>query len=185
LAPSERTLANAGELDNTYFVYLSDNGQAWGDHRWSYKVVPYERSIKVPFVISGPQALEQRVGRVVSNIDLAPTILDLAGVAPQPSDGLSLDPLLRGTGSIRRSGVLLEHKLYVSRHSVPSYCGFRTAGWMFARYASRGIFEEELYDLRDDPHELENIASSDASRATALREATYAAGCDPSIVPPP
>ena len=182
------TLAAAGTLDNTYFVFLSDNSITWGDHRWAGKEVPYERSIRVPMVIAGPAVQHRQVGQVVSNVDLAPTILDLAGVAPITTDGLSLSGVLAG-GKLRRSGILLEHEANpTTKDTVPSYCGFRTNRYMFTRYADGngdGVQEEELYNLHKDPFELTNIAATLPAQAQPLRDAAYAAGCDPTIVPPP
>lgn len=175
-------LANKGMLDNTYFIFLSDNGYTWGDHRWKFKVVPYERSIHVPFVMSGPGVRHQNTGALVTNVDLASTILDLAGVPPLPSDGQSLEPLLTGTGGLTRTGILLEHKSYPSKNYVPTYCGIRTAGWMFARYED-GF--EELYDLTRDPYELNNVAGRHSDKVDSLRQSTYDLGCDSSLVPPP
>ena len=178
------TLAQAGTLANTYFIFMSDNGLTWGDHRWNNKIVPYERSIRVPMLITGPGVAKRHVRQVVSNVDLSSTILDLAGVAPMTTDGVSLSGVLSG-GSISRPGVLLEHKFYPSR-PVPSYCGFRTVRFMFARYDDGdGIQEEELYNLHKDPDELRNIVAFNPSKATQMRNASYAAGCDPTIVPPP
>ena len=180
------TLGAAGTLDNTYFIFLSDNGLAWGDHRWESKVVPYERSIRVPMVIAGPGVQHRLVGQVVSNIDLSPTILDLAGAPPMTTDGVSLAGLLRG-GKLTRSGILLEHERNLAtKDGVPSYCGFRTGRYVFARYDDgNGVQEEELYNLRKDPFELTNVAAKLPAQVQSLRDATYAAGCDPTIVPPP
>jgi N-acetylglucosamine-6-sulfatase len=181
------TLATAGTLDSTYFIFLSDNSITWGDHRWTGKEVPYERSIRVPMVIAGPTVQHRLVGQVVSNVDLAPTILDLAGVTPITTDGLSLSGVLAG-GKLRRSGILLEHMGNpTTKDTVPSYCGFRTNRYMFTRYADdgAGVQEEELYNLRKDPFELTNIAATLPAQAQLLRDAAYAAGCDPTIVPPP
>jgi N-acetylglucosamine-6-sulfatase len=179
------TLQAAGTLDDTYFVFLSDNGLAWGDHRWNYKDVPYERSIRVPMIIDGPGVAHRGVGQVVSNVDLAPTILDLAGVAPMQTDGTSLAGVLQGA-TLGRPGVLLEHEYHGSKHAVPSFCGFRTKRFMFARYdEGGGGVEEELYNLGVDPYELTNIAAKNVTKATELRTATYAAGCDPAMVTPP
>ena len=88
----ERTLP-APVLADTVFVFLSDNGVEWGDHRLEFKGYPYERSIRVPFIIAGP-GIEHGVNRsLASNLDIAPTIMDLTGVTPPgPFDGTSLVP---------------------------------------------------------------------------------------------
>jgi len=180
------SLAAAGMLDNTYFIFLSDNSVTWGDHRWVSKMVPYERSIRVPMVIEGPGVVHRLYGQVVSNVDLAPTILDLAGVTPMTTDGVSLADVLTGA-KLSRTGILLEHQRNTAtKDPVPSYCGFRTNRYMFARYDDgNGVQEEELYNLRTDPSELQNIVTKNPAKADSLRAETYAAGCDPTMVPPP
>jgi N-acetylglucosamine-6-sulfatase len=180
------TLATAGTLDNTYFIFLSDNSTTWGDHRWVSKDVPYERSIRVPMVIAGPTVQHRLVGQVVSNVDLATTILDLAGATSMTTDGVSLTGVLGG-GKLTRTGILLEHRQNTAtRDSVPSYCGFRTSRYMFARYAdASGVEAEELYNLRKDPSELTNVAAKLPAQTQVLRDEAYAAGCDPTMVPPP
>ena len=122
----ERTLP-APVLADTVFVFLSDNGVEWGDHRLEFKGYPYERSIRVPLIIAGP-GIEHGVNRsLASNLDIAPTIMDLTGVTPPgPFDGTSLVPALAGTGQIKTKAVLLEH---MSLKWAPSYCGLRTRRW--------------------------------------------------------
>jgi arylsulfatase A-like enzyme len=93
------TLKAAGEYDNTYVVFTSDNGYGLGQHRVEGKGTPYEESIKVPLVVVGPDVEPGTVDELALNIDLAPTIAELAGVAtPDFVDGRSLVPLLRGEG---------------------------------------------------------------------------------------
>ena len=174
------TLTTVGRVDDTYFIFLSDNGYTWGDHRWIFKEVPYDRSVRVPFFIAGPDVVPGTVDTVVGNVDIAATVLDLAGLSPMRTDGLSLVPLLTRTGGIHRVGILLEHEDFDTGYHVPTYCGIRNDDWMFTRYATG---EEELYDLRRDPDELWNIVDIRPRRATRLRDQTYAAGCDPALVP--
>jgi N-acetylglucosamine-6-sulfatase len=92
-------LSATGTLDNTYVVFTSDNGFFLGEHRQgSGKGAPYEEAIRVPFLIRGPGiAADTEEARLASNIDLAPTIAELAGAtAPDFVDGRSLVPLLSG-----------------------------------------------------------------------------------------
>ncbi len=113
------------------------------------------------------------------------TVLDLAGVTPITTDGLSLSSVLAG-GKLRRSGILLEHKGNpTTKDTVPSYCGFRTNRYMFTHYADdgTGVQEEELYNLHKDPFELTNIAATLPAQAQPLRDAAYAAGCVPRSFP--
>ena len=152
---------------NTVFVFISDNGQTWGDHRFDYKLVPYERSIHVPFIVAAPGGPRQHSDSMVTNADIAPTILDFAGLdhttdpGGTPYDGASLAGIVTGTAprndAVHPQGILLEHISYPTKHEVPSYCGVRAHGWMYVGY--KGGFEE-LYDLTNDPYELRNIAKS-------------------------
>jgi N-acetylglucosamine-6-sulfatase len=176
------TVTRLGRADDTYFIFLSDNGFTWGDHRWMFKEVPYDRSVRVPLLVTGPDVVAGRVDSVVGNVDIAATVLDLANLSPMHTDGVSLVPLLTRTGGIHRDGILLEHQDFSTSYPVPTYCGIRNEDWMFMRYATG---EEELYDLRRDPDELRNIVEYRPKRATQLRDETYEAGCDPAFVPPP
>lgn len=150
-------LSNSGRLSNTLIVFTSDNGEAYGEHNWRYKLAPYEPSIQVPFVAryDGVVPASSSSDRLASNVDLAATIADYTGVA-FPTDGVSLRPLLEGGASVRGS-ILLEHLDYPAEQSikVPTYCGVRTVRHKFVRYVD-GF--EELYDLAADPWELENLA---------------------------
>jgi N-acetylglucosamine-6-sulfatase len=138
----------------TIFVFTSDNGQEWGDHRLRFKVYPYERSIRVPLIFDGPGVVQAATAVPVVNTDLTPTILQLVGLRGigGPYDGRSLAPILRGTGTVSRTAVLIEH---LTMHDTPSYCGVRTRGWKYILY--RNGFQE-LYNLAHDPDELHNVA---------------------------
>jgi len=158
------------------FVFLSDNGQTWGDHRFDYKLVPYERSIRVPFIVSAPDGPSQHSDSMVTNADITPTILEFAGLnhttdpGGSPYDGVSLAGIV--TGAVARNdpvhplGILLEHINYPTKHDVPSYCGVRAHGWMYVGY--KGGFEE-LYNLAQDPYELHNVATSDPKALNRFR----------------
>ena len=90
-------VAARGELDRTVFLFISDNGFAYGEHRWEGKACPYEECIRVPFAIRSPWANAGSIEDLVANVDLAPTIAALAGVeAPPPQDGVSLASIVRG-----------------------------------------------------------------------------------------
>jgi arylsulfatase A-like enzyme len=112
---------------------------------------------------------------LVSNVDIAATIADFAG-ASLPTEGPSMRPIVTRARASIRGSVLLEHTRYTS--VVPTYCGIRTRGFTFVRYATR---EEELYDLRSDPSELMNVVKSRPKTAARLRALTKAR-CRP--VPP-
>jgi arylsulfatase A-like enzyme len=159
--------------DRTIVVFTSDNGFAWGDHRLTFKGYPYERSIAVPLIIAGPGVIHGTNDSIVSNLDIAPTLYELTGLAPpEPLDGVSLVPALRAPARVRTGGVLLEH---LSMRLAPSYCGLRTARWKYVTYRGGA---DELYDLRRDPYELTNIASERPLVREDMRARTLAL-CDP------
>ena len=155
-------LEETGRLDNTLIVFTSDNGILHGEHRWTKKEAPYEEAIRVPLVMrwdaAGWNSGAEMPGILALNIDLAPTIADAAGVTHPPTEGRSLLPVLGGDRSWR-SDFLVEH--LEGTNPIPTYCAVRSERWMYVRYTSG---EEELYDLRSDPYELENLATEPAER---------------------
>jgi N-acetylglucosamine-6-sulfatase len=159
----EAVAAN-GELERTAFLFVSDNGYGWGDHRWMYKLVPYERSIKVPMALRFDGVVPARVERrFATNADIAPTLLGLAGVAPSHvMEGRDLAALFPGTPVPWRTSILLENLAYVEGQlpQVPTFCGLRTTRWKYVVNQSAAGNEPELYDLRADPHELQNLAGT-------------------------
>lgn len=151
-----RALTRLGQLDRTYLVYTSDNGFHMGEHRLlPGKNLPYEEDIRVPLIVRGPGIRPgQRIETLVVNTDLAPTFAEIAGTSP-PSfvDGRSLLPLLRGDAVRWRQSVLIQVR-------TPAGGGFdaiRTAEW---KYVAWRTGERELYHLRTDPYELNNLAAS-------------------------
>jgi N-acetylglucosamine-6-sulfatase len=179
-----QALKTTGRLDDTLIVYMSDNGLLWGEHRWADKVVPYDESIRVPFVIryDGVQQPGTTDDHLVLNIDLAPTFAELAGVTAPGAEGVSLVPLFGGLSPPWRTDFLIEHlQGHVNtQHAVPSYCAVRTTDAFYAVY---GTGEQELYHLTTDPYELTNVAGDPANAAeVAALKARDEELCNP---PPP
>lgn len=145
-------------LATTLLVYASDNGMLWGEHRLTGKGVPYEESIRVPMVVRyDPLISQQRTDRhLVLNLDLAPTFAAVAGTDLPNADGRSLLPLLSRTSRRWRRQFLVEH-LNLGGHGPPTYCAVRGRRYAWIEY---GNGEKELYDLRKDPFELRNRATS-------------------------
>ncbi|MGZ6545023.1 MAG: sulfatase family protein [Actinomycetota bacterium] len=171
-------LRRSGRLHDTLIVFMSDNGEEFGEHRWDYKLTPYEESIRVPIVVRYDPLTRARAGSVlrtlVASIDLAPTIADIAGVRFEgvgTVDGASMVPLMGGTAKSIRPSVLLEHIDYPGAYHVPSYCGIRTSGWLYVRYQDGFV---ELYRLWTDPFELTNIAATASGPRDRLRAETHA-----------
>jgi N-acetylglucosamine-6-sulfatase len=169
--------AGTGRLDDGVVVFTSDNGLAWGEHGWTKKEVPYEEAIRVPLVIRAGETVRPRSEpRLVANIDLAPTIADVAGVELPGADGRSLVPLLRDEPVRWRTALLIEH--VEGTNPIPTYCAVRTDRYLYARYATG---ERELYDLEADPAQLDDLAGGRPVLEPRL-EATLRRLCDP---PPP
>jgi N-acetylglucosamine-6-sulfatase len=154
-------LERTGELDDTYIFFTSDNGFFQGEHRIpSGKVLPYEEALRQPLLVRGPGIKAGTVrNELVGNIDLAPTIAEMAQVVPgRIVDGVSLLELLKTERwSVVRDDIVVEGGPF----DKPSqeFTGLRTPRYQFAVY---GNGEEELYDLQADPYELENRAGDPA-----------------------
>ena len=153
-------LADTGRLSNALIVFTSDNGMMWGEHGWSSKVVPYEESIRVPFVMRADALIgsPRRDDHLVMNIDLAPTFADAAGARAPEMEGSSLLPLLSSRRVAWRTDFLMEH-LQLGPGGVPTYCGVHGRRYVYVDY---GTGEEELYDLNADPFQLTNVVGSRA-----------------------
>jgi N-acetylglucosamine-6-sulfatase len=162
------TLAASGELKNTVLIFTSDNGFFHGEHRVpNGKVRLYEPSIRVPLLIRAP-GIPKGVHRrqPVSNVDLAPTILDFArATAGRNQDGMSLVPIMEKKRDFPGRGLELEAFFNTADTSEDpedpplNYRGVRTDRYLYAEY---GTAEQELYDLRNDTFELQNAITNPA-----------------------
>ena len=144
---------------NILIVFTSDHGDLAGAHGMPYKgPAMYEELVRIPFVISWPGQIKPSVSdALVSQIDLLPTLCDLAGVeAHEGIDGKSMRPLLGGNqpaAGAWRDAVFAEY--YGKQNWRVPIRMVRTSSWKYVRYRRYG---EELYDLAKDPHELSNLA---------------------------
>jgi len=163
-------LARQRKLDDTIVIYLSDNGHFWGEHRipWGKNSV-YEESSRVPFAVRYPRLVAKpRVeSRLVANIDIAPTIYDLARIpTPTEVDGRSLVPLL-ADGSKSIPSVGWREELLLEGWAAPAAVKEGRAPYA-AVHTGRYVYVEtegdrsELYDLMSDPHQLQNRVDSPA-----------------------
>ena len=152
-----------GLAEDTIVLYTSDNGFFLGDHGLFDKRLMYEPSIRVPMLLRWPGGVP--AGRVderhfALNIDVAPTMLELAGSAvPATMQGASWKPLLREQSPSWRQDFLYEYYEFPAAHCVRPHRGVRDARWKYIHFY-RDPEEEELYDLHSDPDELRNLAAN-------------------------
>lgn len=166
-------LERRGLLENTVIVFTSDNGRLVSEHGFWGKWFIHEESIRVPLIICDPRLPAARRGQVspalALNIDLAPTLLELAGhKAPATMQGRSLLPLLHNPLAPWREDFFYEH-LFRNSPTPPTRIepseGVRTRGWKYIVWVDQtGPRREELYDLRHDPLEMRNLAADPAAR---------------------
>jgi N-acetylglucosamine-6-sulfatase len=169
-----KALAETGQLDNTVIVFTSDNGYFYGEHGLSVeRRLAYEESIRMPLLVRYPKAINAGTLRdeFALNIDLAPMLLELAGVtAPNTMQGHSLVPLLEGKRPAWRKSFLIE---YYSDQVFPrilqmGYKAVRNGRWKYIHYLELDGMDE-LYDLKTDPSELKNlIHQSGAAKTLAV-----------------
>lgn len=161
-------LQEAGLSDNTLVVYTSDQGFYMGEHGWFDKRFMYEESMRTPLIMRLPKGFDRRgdIGEMVQNIDYAPTFLELAQV-PVPDDiqGVSLLPLLKGEQPDDWRKALYYHFYeYPAEHMVKRHYGIRTE-----RYKLIHFYDDidcwELYDLQNDPTEMNNLYGQDSCMA--------------------
>jgi arylsulfatase A-like enzyme len=184
-------LESTGQLKNTLVVFTSDQGFAWGQHGFTHKLAPYEANMRAPFIVSMPGTLPE--GKVcetpVGGADLVPTFFAFAKVKlPWAMHGHDLTPLLKDPGAEWKHPVLMMHtsdkfgsdtaKLVgkdARRGGVPWWVSLRDGRYKYIRTLEEGEIEE-LYDLKEDPEELMNLARQreHAARVKQMREATVA-----------
>ncbi len=157
-------LETQGVLDNTVIVFAGDNGYFEGEHGMLDKRAMYEESIRIPLVMRYPKLIKPGtlIDEMVLNIDLCPTFLDLAGEkAPEGVQGRSWKPLLTGRAKGWRDDWLYEYFLETP-YVTPTIKGVRTARWKYVTYPDNPDYPAELYDLKNDPQELKNLAADPA-----------------------
>jgi arylsulfatase A-like enzyme len=170
-------LARAGQLDDTFILFLGDNGFFFGEHGLGpERRFAYEEGIRSPFVVRYPKRAKAgaRIRDLVICQDIAPTLIGLAGGKPGAQiQGRSLAPLLAGDRKGWRKSFLVE---YWAENAMPwlvgmTYKAVRTDRYKLIHWVNRGAAGEldELYDLERDPYELKNLIKSRAHAAVRER----------------
>lgn len=145
--------------DNTIIIYTGDNGYALNERQLAGKWFGWEEDLRVPLIIKDPRNQKHKeISEFALNIDIAPTILDFAGVPiPSTYQGNSLIPLIGGEEVPEwRNEFFFEHMYQPKRAPIPPMYGLRTEHWKFVNFYKNDYMQ--LYDLENDPLETKNLA---------------------------
>lgn len=161
-------LDETGLAKNTVVFYTSDQGFYLGDHGWFDKRFMYEESLRMPLLVRYPQEVKSGSvnNDIVLNLDFAETFLDFAGLpAPPDMQGRSIRKILQGkTPRDWRKSMYYHYYEYPAVHSVKRHYGIRTKRYKLIHFYN-DIDEWELYDLKNDPREMNNIYNDPANAA--------------------
>jgi len=160
IAKIRKKLKEKGLDKNTVIILMGDNGYFLGERQLAGKWLMYDNSIRVPLIINDPRDKKHlEITDMALNIDVPATILDLAGVkAPETYQGKSLVKIASGQEkTLNRETILIEHLWEFE--PIPPSEGVRTADWKYMRYVN-DMSSEELYNLANDPLEIENLAKN-------------------------
>jgi len=157
-------LEETGQADNTLVLYCSDHADYCGDHGLFAKGIPcFRGAYHVPAVVRWPAGIARpgrRVDEFVSSADFAPTFTELAGEEPDAElTGKSLVPFLRG-----RTPPDWRREMHTQCNGVELYYTQRSVTTREWKYVFNGFDDDELYDLRSDPHEMVNVAADPANK---------------------
>lgn len=159
--------------NNTMVIYMGDNGFSWGEHGLIDKRQFYEESVKVPFLVYAPGLFKGGVviDKMEQNIDVAPTILQLAGLKkPDYMPGKSFVQLLKGDTTKWRNKIFYEYYWEYDFPMTPTVYGVRTDQYKYIRYM--GVWDQnELYDIKNDPNEIHNLINQQKFQPIAKKMA--------------
>jgi alpha-L-rhamnosidase len=166
IAKIRQELKAKGIDKNTVIILMGDNGYFLGERQIADKWLMYDLSIRVPLIIYDPRVQKhQDVEAMALNLDVSATIADLAGLAqPKSWHGKSLVPIVSGnSNNVQRDTILIEHLW--ERESIPPSEGVRTPDWKYFHYVNDKSWEE-LYNLKKDPRETDNLAKKPEYKKT-------------------
>jgi len=170
-----------GLSNNTLVMYTSDQGFFLGDHGYFDKRFMYEESLRMPFLARYPGVIKPASTNsdIVLNLDFAETFLDFAGQkAPPDMQGRSFKPILQGkTPRDWRQSMYYRYWMHLADHGVPAHYGVRTKQWKLIYYYGKALgtsgsidrdtpAEWELYNMKNDPHEMNNLYADPAHAKT-------------------
>ncbi|MDX1565806.1 MAG: DUF4976 domain-containing protein, partial [Phycisphaeraceae bacterium] len=154
-----------GLAENTIVIYSSDQGFYLGEHGWYDKRWMFEESLKMPFLIRWPGRIKPgtRCGKLIQNIDYAPTFLEIAGVKiPEQVQGRSLLPLFENPEADWRKTIYYHYYEHGGEHQVPAHEGVRNHRYKLINFYRNDGFN--LFDLKNDPNEMTDVSEDPAHR---------------------
>lgn len=163
-------LLEEGLLENTVVFYMGDNGFSFGEHGLIDKRQAYEESMRVPLLAMGVGIKPgSKINEMIQNIDIAPTILELAGVdEPSNMDGRSFAKILQGESMPWRDTIYYEYFWERAFPQTPTVFSVRTERYKFIRY--QGVWDiDEFFDLEEDPYEMNNLIRDTTLQSTIAR----------------
>ena len=163
-----KALEETNQLDNTLVVFASDNGYFWNEHKLGDKRAAYEEALRIPLLARYPKLIKPgtQIDQMVLDIDLAPTLCELAQATSKPAvlQGRSILPLLSGdaNGQPWRTSALFEYFMEQAYPNVPTWHAIRSDRWKYIHYDDVPDVDE-LYDLKNDPYEMKNVIADPAN----------------------